>query len=59
MTASREWNCPYLSESEWKEMQVLREAISYSPASVCPTLQEKFADLFARSLLGKKSDAPE
>lgn len=58
MTASRKWNSSYLSQDEWKEMQALREAISYSPASVCPTLQEKFADLFARSLLGKKSDTP-
>jgi hypothetical protein len=59
MTASRKLNSPYLTQSEWDEMQVLRKAISYSPSTVSPMLQERFADLFARSLLDKESNTPD
>lgn len=45
--------CPLLSIEEWKELQALREAISYNPATVVPSQQERFVALFARSLLGK------
>lgn len=44
---------PLLSRDEWQELNVLREAISDSPATVVPEKQERFAALFARSLLGK------
>jgi len=42
-----------LSSSEWKELQVLREAITLNPASVHPLKMEKFAELFTRSIGGK------
>jgi len=44
---------PLLSDREWKELNKLREAISDSPSTVVPEQQERFAALFARSLLGK------
>ena len=44
---------PLLSISEWKEMDVLRRAISENPASVIPSQQERFTALFTRSLIGK------
>lgn len=44
---------PLLSKEEWKELDVLRRAISEAPATVVPECQERFAALFARSLLGK------
>jgi hypothetical protein len=44
---------PLLSRDEWQELNVLREAISDSPSTVVPEKQERFAALFARSLLGK------
>lgn len=59
MTASRKLNTSHLTQAEWDEMQVLRQAISYSPSTISPMLQERFTDLFARSLLGKESNAPE
>jgi hypothetical protein len=58
MTAFRKVNCPHLSKSEWEELQTLRKAISYSPSSISPSSQERFADLFARSLMGKESNTP-
>jgi hypothetical protein len=42
-----------LTEREWHELQVLRRAISDSPASVHPRKMERFSELFARSLAGK------
>jgi len=44
---------PLLSKTEWKELDALRQAISDSPSTVVPEKQERFAALFARSLLGK------
>lgn len=44
---------PLLSKEEWKELDMLRRAISEAPATVVPECQERFAALFARSLLGK------
>jgi len=38
---------------EWKELNALRQAISDNPSTVVPEKQERFAALFARSLLGK------
>lgn len=46
-----------LSKEEWKELQILRKAISEAPSTVVPLKQERFASLFARSLLGK-GDVP-
>lgn len=42
-----------LSPAEWKELQALRKAITDAPSTVVPSKQERFAALFARSLLGK------
>lgn len=42
-----------LSSAEWKELQVLREAITLNPASVHPLKMEKFTELFTRSIGGK------
>ncbi len=44
---------PLLSETEWKELNALRQAISDNPSAVVPEKQERFVALFARSLLGK------
>jgi len=44
---------PLLSPEEWKELNALRLAISEAPATVVPEQQERFAALFARSLIGK------
>lgn len=46
-----------LTTSEWEELQALREAISWNPASVHPEKMELFAELFSRSLIGK-GDSP-
>lgn len=42
-----------LTDEEWNELQALREAISYNPATVHPLKMEKFTELFSRSLRGK------
>lgn len=39
-----------LTDDEWKELDALRKAIKDSPASVHPKKQEKFTELFVRSL---------
>jgi len=39
-----------LTEDEWKELDVLRKAINTNPASVHPEKQERFTELFVRSL---------
>lgn len=44
---------PVLSPQEWEELNALRIAITQAPAAVVPEKQERFASLFARSLLGK------
>lgn len=43
----------YLTTEEWYELNVLKEAITYNPATVTPEKQEKFTELLVRSLLGK------
>jgi hypothetical protein len=45
-----------LTESEWKEMDDLRKAITEYPHSVHPDKQEKFTKLFVRSLEGKSDE---
>jgi len=42
-----------LTPEEWKEINSLREAISEYPQSVHPDRQERFTELFVRSLEGK------
>jgi hypothetical protein len=42
-----------LSSAEWDELQALRRAISWNPASVHYAKMELFAELFSRSLIGK------
>ena len=42
-----------LTTEEWEELNVLRLAINDNPASVHPEKQERFTELFVRSLEGK------
>ena len=42
-----------LSDQEWNELQGLRLAISERISSVHPARQERFTQLFVRSLRGK------
>jgi len=42
-----------LTQEEWDELNVLRLAINDNPASVHPGKQERFTELFVRSLEGK------
>jgi hypothetical protein len=42
-----------LTEEEWNELDDLRKAINENPASVHPKKQERFTELFVRSLEGK------
>lgn len=39
-----------LTDDEWYELDVLRKAINENPASVHPDKQERFTELFVRSL---------
>jgi hypothetical protein len=39
-----------LSKEEFNEMDVLRKAISQNPANVHPDKQERFTELFVKSL---------
>ncbi len=39
-----------LTTEEWNELDALRKAINDSPASVHPEKQERFTELFVRSL---------
>jgi len=43
----------YLTQEEWDEMNTLRKAINYNLSSVHPEKQERFTELFVRSLWGK------
>ena len=42
-----------LTVDEWNELNALRVAINTNPASVHPEKQERFTELFVRSLEGK------
>lgn len=48
----------FLTVEEWDELNALRVAINVNPASVHPDKQERFTELFVRSLLGKESYVP-
>ena len=39
-----------LNKEEWEELDALRKAINANPASVHPEKQERFTELFVRSL---------
>jgi hypothetical protein len=39
-----------LTKEEWDEMNALKRAINDCPASVIPEKQERFTELFVRSL---------
>jgi len=39
-----------LNKEEWEELDALRKAINVNPASVHPEKQERFTELFVRSL---------
>jgi hypothetical protein len=38
-----------MTQAEWDELDMLRRAISFSPASVVPESQERFTELLVRS----------
>lgn len=42
-----------LTVEEWDELNALRQAINQNPAAVIPNQQERFTELFVRSLQGK------
>lgn len=42
-----------LTTDEWQELQVLKEAITFNPASVHSMKMERFTELFTRSIVGK------
>ena len=56
MTLSRT-NTEELTTEEWNELNALREAISEYPQSVHPDRQERFTQLFVKSLEGKADRA--
>jgi hypothetical protein len=39
-----------LTDTEWNELDALRKAINDNPAAVHPEKQERFTELFVRSL---------
>lgn len=45
-----------LTNEEWEELDMLRKAINDNPASVHPEKQERFTELFVRSLSYVRSD---
>ena len=42
-----------LNIEEWNELQALKNAITFNPASVHPIKMERFTELFTRSIEGK------
>jgi hypothetical protein len=42
-----------LSEEEQEELVALKNAINYNPATVHPDKQERFTELFVKTLAGK------
>ena len=46
-----------LTTAERNEMEVLKEAISFNPASVHFMKMERFTELFTRSIEGKGEDS--
>ena len=48
-----------LTKEEIDELNALKDAITYRPASVSTQKMEKFAELMVRSLEGKRFDIPQ
>jgi len=42
-----------LSQAEWEELCMLKQAIDDAPATVVASRMERFAELFVRTLHGK------
>jgi hypothetical protein len=42
-----------LTQSEWKELNILRVAISENPGGVHPDKMERFTELFVKTIEGK------
>jgi len=42
-----------LSEAEWEELCMLKQAINDAPATVVASKMERFTELFVRTLHGK------
>lgn len=47
-----------LTQDEWQELIALKDAINYNPASVHYEKQERFTELFVRTLEGKGDSSP-
>ena len=50
LSSNNKKNLKDLSGDEWEELDALRRAINDNPASVHPEKQERFTELFVRSL---------
>lgn len=50
LSSGNKKNLNQLNKEEWEELDALRKAINDSPASVHPEKQERFTELFVRSL---------
>ena len=48
-----------LTNEEWTELDALRKAINYNPASVHWDKMERFGELMVRSLEGKGDTTPQ
>ena len=48
----------YLTDEEYQELIALKEAITFSPQTVCSEKMEKFVELMVRSLEGKCDPPP-
>jgi hypothetical protein len=48
-----------LTNEEWTELDALRKAINYNPASVHWDKMERFGELMVRSLEGKGDMTPQ
>lgn len=42
-----------MTQDEWNELKMLKDAITYDPASVHPLKMERFTELMVQSLEGK------
>ena len=47
-----------MTEDEWNELNMLRQAISFNPATVTPEKQERFTQLLVETW-GGKGDPPQ
>lgn len=56
LSSGNRQNTKELTKDEWQELDALRKAINDSPASVHPEKQERFTELFVRSLSYVGSD---